>query len=380
MAAVLLCDCLCQIRRHDRCNKGRLFGHRMCQRSLAENVLADQHAGHISRKGNVFAGLRILGIDAETIRIRIRCKNNICVLFLCKLQCQRKGLRILRVRILQSREIRIGILLLRNHINMLEAKLFQNSRHRNQACSMERCIDNADIIRHLPDDLRMDDLLLEGFHVSVIDFSAEIDKKSLLRRFLLRHGLHLIVAGDRIDIRDDACVMRRCHLSAVLPVYLVAIVFRRIVACRDLYTGLASEIPKRKGFLRNRAKRVGKICLDSVCRKAKCRLFRKFRTHTAAVIGNGNALLRISVLIDVIGKALRRLTNGIDVHPVGACADHTAQSAGTKSEVLIKTILYFLLVITYRKQFFLGLLIKIRIAQPVIQLLRYSFQHGFTPP
>ena len=152
------------------------------------------------------------------------------------------------------------------------------------------------------------------------------------------------------------------------------------MACRDLYTGLASEIPKRKGFLRNRAKRVGKICLDSVCRKAKCRLFRKLRTHTAAVIGNGNALLRISVLIDVIGKALRRLTNGIDVHPVGACADHTAQSAGTKGEVLIKTILYFLLIITYRKQFFLSLLIKIRIAQPVIQLLRYSFQHGFTPP
>ena len=129
---------------------------------------------------------------------------------------------------------------------MLEAELFQNSRHRDKTGSVERRVDNLDILRHLLDDIRMNDLLLERLHVRVIDFLPEILKKTSLDSFLLGNRLHIVIIRHRVDLGDDSVVVRRRHLSAVLPVCLVAVILGRIMARRDLYTGLAAKVTDRE--------------------------------------------------------------------------------------------------------------------------------------
>ena len=45
-----------------------------------------------------------------------------------------------------------------------------------------------------------------------------------------------------INLIDDACVMRCKHLRTILPVCFVAIVLLWIMACRYVYTALASKM------------------------------------------------------------------------------------------------------------------------------------------
>ena len=245
-----------QIGGHDRGDKGRVLRHRVILRPLAENILPDEHAGHIAGEGHIFAGLRILCIDAETVCIRIRRQYDVRVDLFRQLQRQCKRLRILRIRIRKRGEIRVRILLFRYDIDMPEAELLQHALDRNQSRAVERRVDDPDVVRHLPDHLRMDDLLLDRGHIGVVHLAAEINQQTGLLRLFLRHGLHRVKIFDSQHIRDDAGVMRRRDLCAVLPVYLVAVVLRRVVRSGDLDARLAVEIAQGEGFLRHRPQRV----------------------------------------------------------------------------------------------------------------------------
>jgi len=60
-------------------------------------------------------------------------------------------------------------------------------------------------------------------------------------------------------------IMRRCKLCAIFPVYLVTIVFRRVVACSDIDTCYAAQLTYCKGQLWCWTKRLKLICLDAIC-------------------------------------------------------------------------------------------------------------------
>lgn len=78
---------------------------------------------------------------------------------------------------------------------------------------------------------------------------------------LVSHRLNGGKIGDRHNFLSHALVMRRCKLCAVLPVNLVAVVLRRVVAGGDVDAGDAAKLADGKGKLRRRAQRLEPVRL-----------------------------------------------------------------------------------------------------------------------
>ena len=160
---------------------------------------------------------------------------------------------------------------------MLKAQFGKDPPYRHIPCSVERRIYDPDIIRHFLDDFRVDDLLFQFHHISVVNFSADHLIKACFYRFVLIHCLYLMIIRNFLHFFNNFFILRSGHLSAILPICLISIVFRRIMACRDHNTGNTSKIAQGKRKLRRRAQGVKHISLDPISRKAKSRLVRKFR-------------------------------------------------------------------------------------------------------
>ena len=93
------------------------------QRRRLRAFLARQ-SGHISGQGMIFAGFAVFYIYAETVSIRICCQHQISIQFFCHAKSQCESFCRFRIRITYGREIAIRKFLLRNHIDVLETKLF----------------------------------------------------------------------------------------------------------------------------------------------------------------------------------------------------------------------------------------------------------------
>ena len=110
---------------------------------------------------------------------------------------------------------------------------------------MERCVDDLDIICYGTDDIGMDDLLFQLFHVGVVDLAADDIVKACIHGSLLIHCLNIVIIGYGIDLSDYASVMRRCNLCTVFPVNLISVVLGRIVRSSDHNTCDALKCAKR---------------------------------------------------------------------------------------------------------------------------------------
>ena len=118
-------------------------------------------------------------------------------------------------------------------------------------------------------------------------------------------------------------------LAAVAAVDLIAVVFRGVVARRHADARIALQIARCKGEGRHRGKPRIDVRVDAVCRQNCRSLFRKYIGLDAAVVGNRH--IRVAHMgVQIIRKALGGLAHNIDVHAVGARADHTAQARCTE--------------------------------------------------
>ena len=66
-------------------------------------------------------------------------------------------------------------------------------------------------------------------------------------------GLHGMIILDGLYFGDDVLIDRSGYLCAVLPVYFVAVVLRRVVACSHYDTCGTSQRTKGKGQFRGRS-------------------------------------------------------------------------------------------------------------------------------
>ena len=210
----------------------------------------------------------------------------------------------------------------------------------------------------------MNDLLLELNHVLVVDLCSERYIESLSDCILFGHCLNIVIIGDRNNLCDDTCVVRRCYLCAVLPVNLVTVVLRRIVRSRNHNSGDTSEFSKCKRKLGCGTKNIADISLDSVSCKAKRSLIRKLGRKSSAVKRNSYTLLAsigTAILLDIVGKTLSSLSYSVLVHSVGARSDNSAKSAGTELKLSIKSVFNFSLVIADSHKLLFGGIVKVRI-------------------
>ena len=87
-----------------------------------------------------------------------------------------------------------------------------------------------------------------------------------------------------------------------------------------------------------------KIDLDAIGGKYPCRFPRENIAFVAAVVGDGGAWGLI-LGQQISGKALRCLSDGVDVHTVGAGTQLTAQPAGAEFQRAVKTLMHLFFLI-----------------------------------
>ena len=242
---------------------------------------------------------------------------------------------------------------------MGESQFLHHSSGRNISCAVKRRVHNADLVLHLINGLLVHNLGLDLGNVLVVDFPADnLILACCCGRCLVR-GLY---RGQVLYGQHFLChtfVVRRCKLGAVLPVYLVSVVLRRVMAGCNIDAGYASQFPHCKGQLRCGTQGLELVCLDSVGCQSHGRLHGKFRGHMAGVICNRHALICSALLYNVVGKALGGTSHHINIHPVNAGADNTSQSCCSELQVHIKTLFNLIFVTFYGAKLCFCVLIKI---------------------
>ena len=153
--------------------------------------------------------------------------------------------------------------------------------------------------------------------------------QALLHAF--REG-HILRSGENVGLLD-LCVYDSgsvvCHLAAVRAVRLISVIFRRVMGSCDHNARVAVIITGGKGKRRNRHQGIVDPYLDSICRQNACRVLCKYIALDTAVITDSHSLCAALCLYPV-GKALRSLAHNIDIHTVGSCSQHAAETCGSE--------------------------------------------------
>ncbi len=129
------------------------------------------------------------------------------------------------------------------------------------------------------------------------------------------------------------------HLSAVVPVGLVAVILAGVVAGGDVHTGLAAQLADGEGDLGRGAQALEEVHLDAVGREDVSHALGEHASVVTAVVAYYHrALLAREGFKDVVGEALRGHAHDILVHAVGAGSHDAAQTAGAELQVLVEGV------------------------------------------
>ena len=172
--------------------------------------------------------------------------------------------------------------------------------------------------------------------LQIVDVHLAADN---LDELLAGSKLHL-VDSHLVDLVDDASVVGRKNLGAVVPVGLVAVVLAGIMAGGDVHTGLGAELTDGEGYLRRGAQTLKEIDLDTVGREDVGTSLGKEARVVAAVMAHnhGEVAAAGECLKDIVGKTLGGHAHNVAVHAVGAGSHDAAQSTGAELKVLVEGV------------------------------------------
>ena len=213
--------------------------------------------------------------------------------------------------------------------------------------------------------------------VLFIDISAEcLDKRA---RLCSRKSLDRERIGDLCDLGNDEVVDVRNELTASLVIELVAVVLGGIVRCGDHNAAECRKLANREGKLGGRSERLKHVRLDTVCSKNACGLEAEFDAEAAVIVRDDNTASAslCACLLDILCKALSCLADHIFVDTVGSDTQNAAKSAGTKLEIVKKSLLDLLIVGLNSDKLFSVACIKIGMVFPFVILVKIV--HLFTP-
>ena len=159
--------------------------------------------------------------------------------------------------------------------------------------------------------------------------------------------------------------MGRGNLGAIFPVYLIAIIFRGVMACSDINPCNAAKLTDCIGKFRGWAQAFKYIRLNAIGCKAEGCFVCKFRGHPPGIIGNRHALCLSIYRCDIVSQALGCLTHCIDIHTVRSCTDYAPEPGRAKFQIHVETFFYLFFIIGDSPQLCFGCFIKIWVLQPV---------------
>ncbi len=325
-----------QLGRNDGGHCKRVFRHGTVCHPVLTDIVKQKCSDVVS--GQQMVSVLRLYCDTHPIAVRIGCEKQIGAGLFGELQALLQCLLDFGIGERAGREIAIRHLLLGDDSNIRHADLLEYPANRLIARAVKRRIDQLQA--RLCTDARIDLLSQRRLNETVNQFVGDIGNTSIRKSLLEGDSFDPIEIVKRIDFCKHRIRCNFSKLSAVASINLVTVVFCGIVGGCNHNPRLAMQLTgcKRKG--RDRHQFLVDMYLDPICREHPCRLFREQVGLDPAVVRDCNCRV-FKFLVQIVGESLSRTPDGVNVHPVGPCADNTAQSSGSKSQVSVKPLKNF---------------------------------------
>ncbi|OJG25599.1 hypothetical protein RR47_GL001648 [Enterococcus columbae DSM 7374 = ATCC 51263] len=370
--AVMSSNLLAHIHGDDRLDHNRVGRHLAVLYTLAANVVQQQHTGLVAGQQLILACL-VLDSDAHTVTVGVGCQQQVGIALLGILHAQCHSFLDLRVRVRAGQEVAIRLLLLLDHRDVAVAHLLQGASHRLQTGAIQRAVHDGHILINLF--TKQNRLTLDLFHEGGVDLIRDVLDAAVCHACFKITGLDVCKDIQFFNLRQNFRSSLSGDLAAVRTVDLIAVILARVVRSRHHDTCGGVQITGRKRHGRNRHQDRPDIDLNTIgCEHARCHLCKHIALD-AAVIADGHRRL-CEVLFQIISQTLRSFRYGVDVHPIGACANYATQTTGAKSKITIKSILNFCII--HRFQFSGNICIRSCIHQPSLVFF-FNIHNSFTP-
>ena len=354
---VFVTDLLQQVGRDDGLDKELLAVNPAQFVPAGEDITGHERGDLVAGQQDEFS-LIVADGAAHAVGIRVGAQRDVGTHGVGPFHHHPHGRRLFRIGRHDRREIAVAHILVVHMVDLRETGLLEPGGHQADARAMERRIGNLDVVV-AGDAFRRKQQRQLAVEEGLVHFGTDALREGRLIDF------HLFHRGDLAHFGDDILVMRRDDLGAVLPEYLVAVVFLGIVRCRNHDARLALEIADGEAQFRRRPDIVEDIDMDVIGHQHAGRDLGEQLAVVPAVVGDdGRNLFPDKILLEIVGKPLRGHGHGIAVHAVGAGAHHAAQSARSELERAVECIFQHFRIAFYHFQYFpLGFNI-VPVAQP----------------
>ena len=255
------------------CRNYRLYQHRILRHRPACDpsgayVVSEQKSRLIARHKPVGAILVLDGYSAP-VAVGICGYQDIRILPLCIFYAERHGLPDLRIRIRACWKMPVRLRLLVNQRDPGVSSLPQGSRHRQKPGSVERCIYYRHILVHPCVSQNA-----HGQHIPCIFIIKTVRDIAYHARAHTRlkavQTLHILKLIQQLYLREYICRRLCGYLTSVRAIYLISVVFARIVRGRHHDARIASELSNRIGKTRRRHQLTVDVHPDTICREDTC--------------------------------------------------------------------------------------------------------------
>ena len=257
---------------------------------------------------------------------------------LAQLDSTLQGLTYLRVGVRAGGKVPVRVALLGNHMHVGDADARENAGHAFQTGAVERRVDQLEVSVGAAQQLS-----LGSGHKAVEGVLANRGDKPLIHRLVVVHPRHREVI-DLVDGLGDGSRSLACNLATVRPVRLVAVVLGGVVAGSDVDASRAPQVAHRKRERRGGLDARIHVSLHSVGRQHARRVVGKEVAAVPRIAADGDGGVLVG-LLEIGGEPLGGPSHRVDVHAVGAHAKHSAQSRGSKAQLLVKGVFELLRVI-----------------------------------
>ena len=355
--AVLFSRRACHLGGNDGFEHRRMCRHGVRQLLCGDDVIGEQHTDLVAGQGDILAGL-VLEDDAGAVGVRVGADDQINIVLLCQLDGERKAFLVLRIRVLNGREVAVDLHLLRLTDNVLVAQAAQDLGNQTVAGTVERRVHQLELIGNLLYAVRIYRNLNNLAEVSLVGLLRQNTDQTVFDGLIVVCSFY---TGEDIGlchfVGNHVCLGRR-KLCAVLPVNLVAVVLLRVVGSRDVDACDAAVVTDSEGQLRGRTQLIEQQRLDAVCGHDARRLLGELGREMAGVVCNGNTAVHCGLTIryDQVCQTLCSLTDGKAVHAVEADAQYTAQTGRAERQRRKETAFDLFLIICNSSQ--LGMLVR----------------------
>ena len=257
--------------------------------------------------------------NPHPIAVRICSQQNISIQFFGFSYTHTHRLTLFRIGVNYRWEITIRSGLFGYYVNIGKAISFKHLRHQCNAGTMNRCIDNFQIML-LGDHIRINAQIFNHINICIVHFLSKYGNIGFAPT-----PLYSINSCDGFYFGYHVFIVWWYQLRSIAPICFVTIVFLGIVRCSTYHTRLTTQMPDGKRQLRCWPKGFKKKNFQAVGSKNIGGCFSKKPAIVSTVMRYRNFYFGCSMYFSqVIGKALGSHAYRIFIHSIGTYTHYAA--------------------------------------------------------